>query len=174
MNELIFNEYERQANRVSLYNYLQYYNIEMIMNNNLIDKFVFELENYYELKQNLINEKEEEIKELTKELIYNEYGHDITDEEYDEVYEECEEDIIKRLTDELYYIDVYQYFIIHENDKDYFSILNYPIYYSYDIDMYLVGITHIGCSWTHILTDIKLKDEGIDTDQVYNLLSNIN
>lgn len=57
------------------------------------------------------------------------------------------------------YYEIYQYYIITEYGarilKEYTDEL---VYYHYDLDMYVWGITHFGTSWDYVLTDIKLHD----------------
>lgn len=55
------------------------------------------------------------------------------------------------------YLEVYQYYIITE--AGYRMLSEYTdeiVYYNYDLDMYLWGITHFGTGWDYVLTDVKL------------------
>lgn len=52
-------------------------------------------------------------------------------------------------TEEGYYEEVYQYYIITDAGAQFLS----------ELDMYIWGITHFGTSWDYVLTDIKLQTE---------------
>lgn len=55
------------------------------------------------------------------------------------------------------YSDVYQYYIISESGYKFLSeYTDEIVYYNYELDMYVWGITHFGTSWDYVLTDIKL------------------
>lgn len=55
------------------------------------------------------------------------------------------------------YLEVYQYYIITESGYHFLEdYTNELVYYNYDLDMYVWGITHFGTSWDYVLTDIKL------------------
>ena len=52
--------------------------------------------------------------------------------------------------------DIFQYFIVDDNSAQMFKdYTDYPVYYCEKVDMYIVGITHWGTSWSYVLTDIK-------------------
>ena len=36
---------------------------------------------------------------------------------------------------------------------------NEPIYYSDSLDMYLLGVTHLGTAWSYVMTEWKLEEE---------------
>jgi len=58
-------------------------------------------------------------------------------------------------TDE--YVDVYQYYIIGENDAQRLERwTNELVYYSPSLDMYLLGVTHFGTAWSYVLTEFDL------------------
>ena len=133
-----FNYYEKEHMKCSLYNFLRFYEIDLILNNNLIDyryDFSFEMINY---------DRMEEVFEL------NEYPDSL---------------------------DIYQYFIFKEADLRYLKLLNEPIFYSYELDLYLLGITHYGTGWDYVLTDINLIEDKnnefkIDFKEVLERLQN--
>ena len=57
------------------------------------------------------------------------------------------------------YLEVYQYYIITDAGARF--LMEYTdeiVYYHYDLDMYLWGITHFGTSWDYVLTDIELVE----------------
>ena len=69
-----------------------------------------------------------------------------------EAKEEVINDNLLEIEEKLYCNDIYQYFIINDPDT-WNKYTNYPIYYSYDLDMYLLGVTHWGTSWSFFFTD---------------------
>lgn len=64
-------------------------------------------------------------------------------------------------TEDGYYLEVFQYYIITDSGarflKDYTDEI---VYYHEELDMYLWGITHFGTSWDYVLTDIELVKDG--------------
>lgn len=55
------------------------------------------------------------------------------------------------------YYDIYQHYIISEAGARFLEeFTDEIVYYHYDLDMYVWGITHFGTSWDYVLTDIKL------------------
>lgn len=64
-----------------------------------------------------------------------------------------------------YYLDVYQYYIIDENDAERLKNNTHElIYYNNELDMYLLGVTHFGSSWRIVPSDFKKVYE----DENYN------
>ena len=61
--------------------------------------------------------------------------------------------------EEDYYYDIYQYYIISEYGanllQDYTDEI---VYYLPVINCYVWGVTHLGTSWSHVLTDIKINE----------------
>lgn len=60
-------------------------------------------------------------------------------------------------SDDGYYQEVYQYYIVSDNGARF--LMDYTdeiVYYHDELDMYLWGITHFGTSWDYVLTDLKL------------------
>ena len=56
--------------------------------------------------------------------------------------------------------EVFQWFIIDENSAEFFMrFTNEPIYYSDSLDMYLLGVTHLGTAWSYVMTEWKLEEE---------------
>jgi len=142
---------EYNPNYLNLSEFIEVYRISMILNNEIIKKLEFELENYNTLMkleaEEFYQETKEEFKEDYKEEI-KEYGLEDAKQEYlSHNYETIEE--------RLYYAEVFQYYIVPEQDiklfKKYLSW--YPIYYNYDIDLYLIGVTHYGSSWSFSFTE---------------------
>lgn len=57
-----------------------------------------------------------------------------------------------------YFYDVYQYYIITYNGARLLGeFTDELVFYNEELDMYLWGITHFGTSWDYVLTDIKLR-----------------
>lgn len=56
--------------------------------------------------------------------------------------------------------EVFQWFIITDEAAYMFSQLtNELIYYSNSLDMYLLGVTHLGTAWSYVMTEWKLEEE---------------
>lgn len=96
-------------------------------------------------------EKTISYKELTKDqnLILNNYIHsEFTDlfdlycgSDYDENYDE--------------YLDIYQEYIIDQNFAEYLKDhTNEIVYYSEALNIYLLGVTHYGTSWSGVYVTI--------------------
>ena len=69
------------------------------------------------------------------------------DEEDSEAYEEDDD-------------EVFQWFIIDgESARCFAKFTNELIYYSYALDMYLLGVTHCGTAWNYVLTEWKVEEE---------------
>lgn len=59
--------------------------------------------------------------------------------------------------DEDYYEEIYQYYLIDEDTANRLGKLGEIIYYDNRLDVYVLGVTHFGTSWTYVLTDVKIK-----------------
>lgn len=56
--------------------------------------------------------------------------------------------------------EVFQWFIISDEAAYMFSQLtNELIYYSESLDMYILGVTHLGTAWSYVMTEWKLEEE---------------
>ena len=56
--------------------------------------------------------------------------------------------------------EVFQWFIISEDAAEFFvHYTNELIYYSDSLDMYLLGVTHLGTAWSYVMTEWKLEEE---------------
>jgi len=117
--DIKFNDEETRNKRSSVTRLIEFYNIDMILNNELINVLPFE--------------------------VYRSIEPD--DDEDDD-----EEDLYLYESDP----EVFQYYIIKERDLFIASLLNEPVFYNSEIDLYLIGITHWGTSWDYVLTDIDL------------------
>lgn len=55
-----------------------------------------------------------------------------------------------------YYYDIYQYYILDDNDAERLKEnTNEIIYYNSELDLYLLGVTHFGSSWRIVASDFK-------------------
>lgn len=171
-----------KPDNLNLSEFIEHYNIDMILNNDLISKSYFELYNDEEFLNMEIENNEYYIREellnypgiitssgtgktWTKyallDDIYTDYYTGeytllelLTMEDPDEAIEELEEAISDYSQEHYLNDEIYQYFIISESDL--YSIekyTNYPIYYSDELDIYLLGITHWGMSWSFFFTE---------------------
>lgn len=60
-------------------------------------------------------------------------------------------------TDE--YSDIYQYYIINGYIDLFIEYLpDEIIFYSEKLDMYLLGVTHLGTAWGYVLTDVGIEN----------------
>lgn len=56
--------------------------------------------------------------------------------------------------------EVFQLFIISDDAAQFFmQFTNELIYYSEELDMYLLGVTHLGTAWSYVMTEWKLEEE---------------
>lgn len=56
-----------------------------------------------------------------------------------------------------YSLDIYQYFIIDESDAERLAEnTNEIIYYCKDLELYVLGVTHFGSSWSIVPTDLEI------------------
>ena len=153
MNKIILSEEEKKTGKFSLSNLIRYYNINMILCNNITSmnieciscpKYIDD----YDI-QTWINE-------YNNELLINDYDvetfNDLTDDDIEEIIDNYGDDIINDLD---LYTDVYQWYIIRENDVNLLEN-DYPIYYCDELDLYIVGITHLGVSWDMVYTDVEV------------------
>ena len=77
---------------------------------------------------------------------------DLTDDDIEEIIDNYGDDIINDL---YLYPDVYQWYIVRESDVDLVKN-DYPIYYCDELDLYIVGITHLGVGWDMVYTDVEV------------------
>ena len=87
-------------------------------------------------------------------------------ERLDEIDEEDEEerDEIEKKIEELeeeqdrinYETECYQYYIVSDGGARILEEAGEILYYNYQLDMYVWGVTHCGTSWDYVLTDIKI------------------
>lgn len=134
---------------LNLNDFIRHNQLDMILNNEIINAEYFDLYNY----EKLYNLEYQEIKENPDSYI------DIDEFKELESSEELENLISERASENVAMIEVYQFFIISEYDAERFwdKYTSYPIYYNSDLDVYLLGITHYGMSWSYFSTDFKIR-----------------
>ena len=56
------------------------------------------------------------------------------------------------------FFEIFQYYIISDQGARILEELTDEIvFYNYDLDLYVWGVTHFGTSWDYVLTNIKLE-----------------
>lgn len=56
--------------------------------------------------------------------------------------------------------EVFQWFIISDDAAQFFmQFTNELIYYNEELDMYILGVTHLGTAWSYVMTEWKLEEE---------------
>lgn len=136
---------------------------DAVMNNSIMEIANSNGIGYWE-QENGIIDNSDEIEELENQIEEKEsekesYGE--VDDEFKAIEEEIEE--LETRIEELqnqqdYPPEVFQWFIVGENGAN--IVKEYtddPLYYNEALDMYLWGITHLGTSWSYVLTDVKLN-----------------
>ena len=153
MNKIILSEEEKKTGKFSLSNLIQYYNINIILCNNITSMNI-DCISYPKYIDN--DDIQTWINEYNNELLIDDYDvetfDDLTDDDIEKIIYNYGDDIINDLG---LYPDVYQWYIIRECDV--FLLKNdYPIYYCDELDLYIVGITHLGMSWDMVYTDVEI------------------
>ena len=96
--------------------------------------------------------------DITK-LFYSEIGGKYTEPQIEigtDYDEETEEQV-----------DIYQYFIVDFSSWTYELITKYQqqfskefiLYYIEELDLYVLGVTHLGTGWDYVLTDIEPSED---------------
>lgn len=163
---MITNYYERQYKLLSLNNVLQYHDVNMVLCNDIVDvDMEMELQNMDylvdtdDVKTWITGYADDEF--LTNFFDDDKNIDDLTDDDLLLIKDDYYMDIIDDLDLWNYYNDIYQYYIIDDYSKDLFIDLEYPVFYSNELNVYVVGITHYGTSWSYILTNKTFDDYGI-------------
>lgn len=99
-----------------------------------------------------IEELREQIEELEADTEQN--AERIAELELEIAELECEEK-------DYPYPEVFQWFIVSSNAVDLLREANEVLFYHYELDLYLWGVTHYGTSWDYVLTDIKCNTGNI-------------
>ena len=139
---------------------------DAVLNNDIIQK-TYEI-GYWEQESGFIDntEKIEELQEKIDSIQY-EIG-DLLDA--DESFEDTKlhKTMIaqmEELQNKIYELDeeaensynqeIYQYYIVSSQGAEILKEINEIVFYNYELDMYIWGVTHYGTSWSYVLTDIK-------------------
>lgn len=166
---------------LDLNQFIRYFDLDMILNNTLISIEVpcklwngitqgvstFELYNYETLLNQYIDQVTEDVKNdlenktdymLDCLLEYHIEDYDTTEEIFQSgvTVDDLQDEIRYYCTDSMDY-ECYQYFIISEYDLQYWTkYTDYPIFYNDKLDVYLLGITHYGMSWSYFPTEFYI------------------
>ena len=167
---MITNNYENQNKLLSLDNVLKYHDVNMVLCNDILDvDCKMELQNMDYLVDT--DDVKTWISTYTNDDFlmdfFDDDKHDIdnlTDDDLQLVKDDYCMDIIDDLELLDYYDDIYQYFIIDDCSSDLFIKLEYPVFYSNVLNVYVVGITHWGTSWNYILTNQTFDDYGVTSE----------
>ena len=151
---LKLNKYELKENKLSLGNFIDYFDINLIPYE-LVNEDFDDLS--YEFIQNYDNETIIEFFENYSSYIYD---LDLTN-----LYDLSNEDLNGMLKNHYYdfvletYKEYFQYFIINENDLFLFEkYCNYDIQHIYNKDLYILCIDHLGISWYLVNTNYSLDN----------------
>ena len=149
---IILSEEEKKTSKFSLSNLIQYYNINMILCNNITKMNIecISCPTYID-----DDDVETWINEYNNELIDDydiETFDDLTDDDIEEIIDNYGDDIMNDLC---LYPDIYQWYIIREGDVHLLEN-DYPIYYCDELDLYILGITHCGMSWDMVYTNVEV------------------
>ena len=149
----MLSNYEKEHGKFSISNLIKHFEIDMVLCNNITSMDIYCIN---ELKCIDIDDVETWINEYYPELLIDEFEvesfNDLTDDDIEDIINDYGYDIMNDLG---IYTDVYQYFIINECDVEYLEN-DYPIFYCDELDLYIVGITHFGMSWSMIYTTVDI------------------
>ena len=150
---MYFNYYEKQNKLASISSIMDIFNLNCILCNNIIEVEPEKIE-----KISYVNF--ENIDAESKEDIYHNYLCFSDHVDFDTI-----EDFIKQDIESEYnysYIEYFQYYIIPENEINYWNLIGHDIFYHEVLDIFFMGIPHMGTAWDYVLTDIPLLEK--DTD----------
>lgn len=159
---MITNDYENQHKLLSLSNILQYHDVNMVLCNDILD-----VDSEMELQNMEYLVGTDDVKTWISAYANDDNKHNIdnlTDDDLQLVKDDYYMDIIDDLDLWNYYDDIYQYYIIDDYSSDLFIKLEYPVFYSNVLNVYVVGITHWGTSWNYILTNQTFDDYGVTSE----------
>ena len=153
MSKIILSEQEKNLGKFSVANLVQYYDISMILCNNITSMNI----DCISCPKYIDNDDIQTwINEYNNELLIDDYDvetfGDLTDDDIEEIINNYGDDIMDDLG---LYPDVFQWYIIRESDV-YWLENDYPIYYCDELDLYIVGITHLGISWDMVYTNVEV------------------
>ena len=153
MSKIVLSEQEKNLGKFSVANLVQYYDIAMILCNNITSMNIdcISCPTYID-----DDDIQTWINEYNNELLIDDYDvetfDDLTDDDIKEIINNYGDDIMDDLG---LYPDVFQWYIIRESDV-YWLENDYPIYYCDELDLYIVGITHLGVSWNMVYTNVEI------------------
>lgn len=153
MNKIILSEEEKKTGKFSLSNLIQYYNINMILCNNITSMNIecISCPTYID-----DDDVETWINEYNKALLIDDYDvktfNDLTDDDIAEIINNYGDDIESDLD---LYPYTFQWYIVRESDVHLLEN-DYPIYYCDELDLHIVGITHLGMSWDMVYTNVEI------------------
>ena len=153
MSKIVLSEQEKNLGKFSVSNLVQYYDIAMILCNNITSMNI----DCISCPKYIDNDDIQTwINEYNNELLIDDYDvetfDDLTDDDIKEIINNYGDDIMDDLG---LYPDVFQWYIIRESDV-YWLENDYPIYYCDELDLYIVGITHLGISWDMVYTNVEV------------------
>ena len=153
MSKIILSEQEKNLGKFSVANLVQYYDIAMILCNNITSMNI----DCISCPKYIDNDDIQTwINEYNNELLIDDYDvetfDDLTDDDIEEIINNYGDDIMDDLG---LYPDVFQWYIIRESDV-YWLENDYPIYYCDELDLYIVGITHLGISWDMVYANVEV------------------
>ena len=153
MSKVVLSEQERNLGKFSVANLVQYYDIAMILCNNITSMHI----DCISCPKYIDNDDIQTwINEYNNELLIDDYDvetfGDLTDDDIEEIIDNYGDDIMDDLG---LYPDVFQWYIIRESDVHLLEN-DYPIYYCDELDLYIVGITHLGMGWDMVYTNVEV------------------
>ena len=153
MNKIILSEKEKKIGKFSLANLVRYYDIAMILCNNITSMDIDCISCPKDIDD---DDVETWINEYNNALLIDDYDvkvfNDLTDDDIAEIINNYGDDIESDLD---LYPHVFQWYIVRESDVDLLEN-DYPIYYCDELNLYIVGITHLGVSWDMVYTNVEV------------------
>ena len=124
----------------------------IIDNSDYIEEIREEIEFYEEQIEALEDNIEEKNEDYIEEQI------EAINEKIEALEEQIEE--LEEKQENSYYPEIFQYYIVDSNGAEILKEAEEIVFYNYELDMYVWGVTHWGTSWDYVLTNIKIcKDE---------------
>lgn len=126
---------------------------DCVLNNDIINKTNY-IVGEWEQESGFIDNSEEieELQERIEELEELEQ-----DEETAEHIKELQEQIEELEEEQDYLAEIYQYYIVNDYGAEILKRYDEIVFYNYELDMYVWGVTHWGTSWDYVLTNIKIR-----------------
>ena len=53
--------------------------------------------------------------------------------------------------------EIFQYYIVTDSGAEILQEIGEIVFYNYELDMYIWGVTHYGTSWDYVLTDVPCR-----------------